>query len=128
MLRDSRDFTSGRNTIISSSAVRFPATRGSCASFGAAFVDDGEASQFVAVNQRSLAGIVSTHCWTDGFPNPAFCIPIPTSALTQFIFGKSRMRKCVCTHLCGGRSVMVVPTGQQYHCAASLATSINLQS
>src|SRR5207244_8309232 len=39
-----------------------------------------------------------------------FCILIPTSASTPFILGKSRMRKRACTDLCGGRSVMVVPT------------------
>ncbi len=38
------------------------------------------------------------------------CIPIPTSASTPFILGKSRMRKRARTDLCGGRSVMVVPT------------------
>ena len=30
-----------------------------------------------------------------------FCIPIPISALTPFIFGKSRMRKRARTDLCG---------------------------
>jgi RNA-directed DNA polymerase len=50
------------------------------------------------------------HCWTDGFRNPVFCIPIPTSASTPSILGKSRMRKRARTDLCGGRPVMVVPT------------------
>ena len=39
-----------------------------------------------------------------------FCILIPTSALTPFILGKSRMRKRARTDLCGGRSAMAVPT------------------
>jgi hypothetical protein len=64
----------------------------------------------VAVSMRRWAGIVSTHCWTDGFRNPVFCIPIPTSASTPSILGKSRMRKRARTDLCGGRPVMVVPT------------------
>lgn len=67
-------------------------------------------SEWMVVNVRGWAGIVSTPCWTDGFRNPAFCTPIPTSALTPFIFGKSRMRKRARTDLCGGPSVMIVPT------------------
>ncbi len=38
------------------------------------------------------------------------CIPIPTSASTPFILGKSRMRKCARSDLCGGDQQMVVPT------------------
>jgi hypothetical protein len=39
-----------------------------------------------------------------------FCAPIPMHALTPLILRKSRMRKRARTDLCGGRSVMVVPT------------------
>jgi len=55
-------------------------------------------------------GTVSTHCWTGGFHNLAFCILIPISASTPDILGKSRMRKSARTDLCGGRPAMVVPT------------------
>jgi hypothetical protein len=39
-----------------------------------------------------------------------FCMPIPTSASTPSILGKSRIRKRARTDLCGGRPAMVVPT------------------
>jgi hypothetical protein len=48
----------------------YPATRVSCASFGGAYADCGEASWFVAVNAHGWGGAVSTHCWTGGFRNP----------------------------------------------------------
>ncbi len=43
-------------------------------------------------------------------PPPAFCTPIPMHASTPLILRKSRMRRRAHTDLCGGRSVMIVPT------------------
>jgi len=40
----------------------------------------------------------------------AFCTLIPMRASTPLILRKSRMRKRARTALCGGRSLMVVPT------------------
>jgi len=70
----------------------------------------GGASSSAAVNAHRCAGIVSPLSCSAGFRNPAFCTPIPMHALPLLIPGKSRMRKCACTDLCGGRSAMVVPT------------------
>src|ERR1017187_8740659 len=47
---------------------------------------------------------------TGGFLHPAFCTPIPMPASTPLILRKSRMRRRARTDLCGGRSVMIVPT------------------
>src|ERR1017187_977500 len=47
---------------------------------------------------------------TGGFRHPAFCTPIPMPASTPLILRKSRMRRRARTDLCGGRSVMIVPT------------------
>src|ERR1039458_1185002 len=41
---------------------------------------------------------------------PRSCTPIPMHASTPLILRKSRMRRRARTDLCGGRSVMVVPT------------------
>src|SRR5439155_25134219 len=87
-----------------------PVTPVSRACAGVACADCGGAFYFVAANARRWDGTVSTHCSTGGFRTHVFCILIPTSASTPFILGKSRMRKRACTDLCGGRSVMVVPT------------------
>ena len=54
------------------------------------------------INARRYDGIVSPHCWTGGFLNPAFCTLTPISASTPPILGKSRMRKRARTDLCGG--------------------------
>jgi len=62
-------------------------------------------------NARRCDGSVLAHYWTGGFPSPELCILILTNAWTLAIIrGKSRMRKCAHTDLCGGRPVMVVPT------------------
>jgi hypothetical protein len=45
-----------------------------------------------------------------GFLHPVYCIPTPMHASTPLILRKSRMRKRASTDLCGGRSVMIVPT------------------
>jgi hypothetical protein len=42
---------------------------------------------FVAVNGCRYDGIVSPHCCTGGFLNPAFCTVTPISALTPLILG-----------------------------------------
>src|ERR1017187_649866 len=47
---------------------------------------------------------------TGGFRHPAFCTPIPMPASTPLILRESRMRRRARTDLCGGRSVMIVPT------------------
>ena len=71
-------------------------------------------SESVAVNGAGAMGPSQPDSWTAGFLHPAFCIPIPTSASTPLIQGKSRMRKCARTDLCGGRSAMVVPTASTW--------------
>ena len=43
-------------------------------------------------------------------PVPRVLHPYPENASPPGIQGKSRMRKCARTDLCGGRSAMVVPT------------------
>src|SRR5947209_7225098 len=88
----------------------FRATRHSCASLLVAFAGCGELYSYVAVNVRGWGGIDSIHSCADGFQDPMFCILILWLASPLRIPGKSRMRKRARTDLCGGRSVMVVPT------------------
>jgi hypothetical protein len=60
----------------------------------------------------------------NGFQSLASYILILCSALTPVIRGRSRMRKSARTDLCGGRSVMIVPTAtatvsQRWRCIES---------
>ena len=76
----------------------------------------------VVLTRRSQRGQMSWQrligCLNAGFLSLGFCILTLRLALPLDIQGKSRMRQRACTDLCGGRSVMVVPTATSNPLAA----------
>ncbi len=63
-----------------------------------------------AANAAESPWVGSAGSWTDGFQSLASYILILCRASTPLIQGGSRMRRRARTDLCGGRSVMIVPT------------------